>query len=89
MGWNIEILDEFERGTLNDLVERAIGYMPDSPSEEQRWKAINRAIEDGCVHYVTKLAVIHWLGFTSQAFNRVWDELAAAIYERIDFEEDE
>lgn len=88
MAWQIEIGEEFERGTLNDLVERAIGYMPDSPTEEQAWKAIDRAIDEGCIHYSTKLAIIQWLGLTSELFGAAWDDLAVAIYNRIDFEEE-
>ena len=88
MSWESEVFDEFERGTLNDLVERAIGYMPDSPTEEQAWKAIDRAIDDGCCHNATKLAIIQHFGFTSEAFDRVWDDLADAIHDRIDFEEE-
>lgn len=88
MAWQIEIGDEFERGTLNDLVERAVGYMPDSPTEEQVWKAIDRAIDDGCVHYSTRLAVIQWLGLTSELFDEAWEDLATSIFTRIDFEEE-
>ena len=88
MAWEIEIGEEFEKGTLNDLVERAIGYMPDDPTEEQAWKAIDRAIDDGCCFYGTKLAIIQWLGLTSEAFQLAWDDLALSIYARIDFEEE-
>ena len=88
MAWQVEVFDEFERGTLDGLVDRALGYMPDSPTEEQAWKAIDRAIEDGCVHYQTKLAVIQWAGLTSEAFDKAWDDLALAIHDRIDFEEE-
>lgn len=88
MAWEVEVFDEFEKGTLNNLVERAIGYMPDSPTEEQAWKAIDRAIDDGCVHNATKLAVIQHFGFTSEAFEKLWDDLAVEIHDRIDFEEE-
>lgn len=88
MTWEIEIGDEFERGTLNDLVERAISYMPDNPTEEQAWKAIDRAIDDGCCYHATKLAIIQWLGLTSELFDKAWGDLAMSIYTRIDFEEE-
>ena len=88
MAWEIEVFDEFERGTLDGLVERAIGYMPDDPTSEQVNRAIDRAIDEGCVHYETKLAVIQWLGLTPEAFDMAYEDLATAIYERIDFEEE-
>ena len=88
MAWEIEVFDEFERGTLDGLVDRAISYMPDDPTSEQVNRAIDRAIDEGCAHYQTKLAVIQWLGLTSDAFDMAYEELATAIYNRIDFEEE-
>ena len=88
MSWSIEVFEEFERGTLDGLVDRALGYMPDSPTDEQAWRAIDRAIDEGCVHHATKLAVIKWLGLTSEAFEMALESLAMAIHDRINFEEE-
>jgi len=88
MAWEIEVLDEFERGTLEGLVDRAVAHMPDDPTSEQVNKAIDRAIDEGCVNYWTKLAVIQWLGLTSEAFEMAYEDLAMEIYDRIDFEEE-
>lgn len=88
MSWEIEVFDEFERGTLDGIVDRALSYMPDNPTPEQINWTISRAIDEECASYQPKLAVIEWTGFTSHAFDMAYEDLFAAIYDRIDFEEE-
>lgn len=88
MSWNLEVFDEFEKGQLKSLLNRAASYAPELGIE----KAVARAIDEGCCHNQVLLEVVLYYGYTSQAFDLAYDDLFMDMCEqlsRVDDEEDE
>lgn len=81
MSWEIKVGDEFTKGTLREIVERAISYVPDGFSPRDVDKAVNRAIDEECCYYTTMLEIIHHMGMTSEAFALVEDEFTQEVWE--------
>lgn len=89
MGWEIEIDGEFERGTLTALVDRAVGYLPDKPTRKDIEEATLRAIDEGCGYYATKLAVVQYFGFASEAFELAEEDLFWMVSDAVEEEVEE
>ena len=83
MAWNIEIGDEFVKGTLNEVVERAISYLPDDYTPCDVDRAVERAVSEECCDYATMLAVIHHMGYTSEAFTLAEEEFSQVVWETV------
>ena len=83
MTWEIEVFDEFERGKLADIIDSAIGYVPDDFTARDVDRAVERAIDERCVSYWDKLAAIQHMGMTSEAFNLVYEEFSQMVWEKV------
>lgn len=78
MAWSIEILDEFENGTLADVVDSAVGYVPDGFTDRDIDNAVAKAIDERCFNNITLLEIVQYCGFTSDAY-----ELASETFYEI------
>ena len=80
MSWNLEVFDEFEKGELRSLMDRAESYFPELGVE----KAVARAIDEGCCHNQVLLEVVLYYGFASEAFDLAYETLFADMCERLE-----
>lgn len=69
MTWEIDVLDEFEKGTLADVVDSAVGYVPEGFTEGDIDNAVRKAIDERCFSNITLLEIIQYCGHTSEAFD--------------------
>ena len=83
MSWNIEIGDEFVKGTLQEIIDRALGYIPDGFEARDVDRAVERAVDEECCYYATKLAVIHYMGVTSEAFELAREDFEQMVWEQV------
>ena len=84
MTWMLEVQDEFEKGGLKSLVERAELMLPDDPTTGKIEDAVRRAIDEGCTHNQLLLEIVLYYGFASEAFDLAYEDLFADMCERLE-----
>ena len=91
MTWQIDVFDEFERGTFASIVESAVAKLPEYPTMGQIEKAVADAIDERVVHYWTMLEVIQACGMTGDAYDLAYEtfvgEVRSSVYDMMEEEE--